>query len=289
MIDLAPLTERLDWALSHLEALNREVRRFLDTEPYTVTTERNPDTGGYLWRVAVRSGAPRRLSFLVGDCVHSIRSTLDNLVWLLSEGSSEKVRRNAAFVISADAEGFRNGRWKLDGLPDRVQRLIVDAQPFAPDQLPGTGRYIVAHSGLGPGLDTTSDLEDPYARTDERGRAEKHPLWLLERLWNDDKHRAPALIGAMSRSSNFSSTNLHIPAHSAFQFDMFVGVIHDGDKIAQFIPPDGFRSEAEIKLKPLFEIALDKEGEGFKEPVGDLLRKLHDHVRNTLLPQFAKL
>lgn len=282
MRDLTPITERLDWALRYIDALDSEVRKFLDTKPYDVIRERDANTGGYLWRVAVRNQPPRYLSFMAGDCIHNIRSPLDNLVHLLADGATDQERRNVAFVIKSTPDDFRGRAFKLAGLPQATRDIIARLQPFAPGQRPQVSSYVVGAAG------TLARIADPNARTDDKGLAEKHPLAVLERLWNDDKHRAPGLIGMVSRRGTLHHGDLSIPIGTRVSTDMVLGVVHDGDKIASFAP-GGFRIEADVKYEPEFQVTLDKEGEAFRNPLIPLLRRLHDHVRNVVVPQFAEV
>jgi hypothetical protein len=288
MVDFAPLYDRLDRALEHLETLEIEVDKFLNSNPYRVEGEGDISTTGYVWHVRVRSQPPRLLSLVAGDCIHNIRSPLDNLAWALSEGAADNLRERTAFVIAADEREFVSQQWRLRALPEAARLLMASVQPFAPEQLPCIGRMQLL-AGVGDLAPQVVDLDDPFARSDERGRAEKHPLWVLERLWNDDKHRSAPLVGAISRHIMLKHSGITVPTGGEFLIQMNTHVLSDAGLLVSLAASPGVHSKGDIRLEPIFEIALDKPGEGFAGSVITLLRELHDHVRFKVIPQFAEL
>jgi hypothetical protein len=73
---------KLARAAEHLESLNEEVASYLDSRPYEVVQETQPE-GNPLLVCKVNSLPPMRLSVLLGDFLHNLRSALDHLAWQL--------------------------------------------------------------------------------------------------------------------------------------------------------------------------------------------------------------
>ncbi len=102
---------------------------------------------------------------MVGDYVHSLRSSLDNLVTHLVERNGKRASRNNAFPIYA-----RESDWKRKVISPRDARLSPLYRVSAPD--------IAIIKGL-----------QPYCGRDETA-AKRTDLAVINRISNADKHRA---------------------------------------------------------------------------------------------------
>src|SRR5713101_5932887 len=74
---------RVKRAKHHLDDLNSEIGRFLETDPYPITQEPDPDRGGYLFRIHVKAEIPESIGLILVDLVDNIRAALDNLMFEL--------------------------------------------------------------------------------------------------------------------------------------------------------------------------------------------------------------
>ena len=104
---------------------------------------------------------------LIGECVHNLRSALDNLAFALSRLRRDPPRNPGAiaFPIYCDKRQFKeHGIRKLNQMPDAAKTLIERLQPFQRN------------------------------RSDVEGTPETDALVLLQWLNNADKHRVPALV-----------------------------------------------------------------------------------------------
>jgi hypothetical protein len=115
---------------------------------------------------------------LTGDAVHNLRSALDHLAWSLAGASAD---RHTEFPIFIDEAKFRDkGRTKMRGMPSQAKKIIKSLQPYKrPHGLP----------------------------------EEKEPLWLLQSLDIEDKHRtlnlvASGVMGRLHVSTNMAIRNL---------------------------------------------------------------------------------
>lgn len=257
----ARLEARLDHALKHLSAFEVEAQRFLDAKPYALIREDDPHGGRDRWRVQIRRPIPAALALIAGDCTNALRSTLDNLTWAIALKCSSTPPENTAFVIARSEERFHRSKWKLKGLPTGAVDEIERVQPYA----------------LG-------NLVQPI-RPDPSTNPDRDALWMLERLWNDDKHRAPALVAGLARVYDINFSGLSLPPQSGVSFELNVGAFKDGDVLVRSIPV-GEPFKGEFEPEPEFQIAFEEEGPARGTPVVGLIRTLHDLIRDRLIPRF---
>jgi hypothetical protein len=104
---------------------------------------------------------------LIGECVHNLRSALDNLAFALARLRRDPPRNPGAiaFPIYQDRSQFKkHGLGKLDQMPAEAASLIERLQPFQRDM---------------PEVEGTPDTD---------------ALVLLQGLNNADKHRVPSVV-----------------------------------------------------------------------------------------------
>jgi hypothetical protein len=139
----------------------------LGPHPYRIEEESNPQTGDRDFRLIGEADLPtfqRRIPMLpviVGDTIHQIRSSLDHAVWQIAKPPVEKV---TAFPICADESGHATSFY--GSVRER-----------------GVGVRYLKNVAL-PAFDYIESIQ-PYNRLGARDE-----LWLLNELWNKDKHRA---------------------------------------------------------------------------------------------------
>src|SRR5688500_16547143 len=75
---------RLDRALEHLQSLEAEVQRWLGTNPYNIIHEYHAERSEHVFRVDPHGPAPAKSGLILSDCLHQLRSSLDNLVYDLA-------------------------------------------------------------------------------------------------------------------------------------------------------------------------------------------------------------
>jgi hypothetical protein len=167
-------TMKLATADGHLRALDDAVAEFLATIPVRGCQR----VCGRPVHRARRLSAPtaRGLLMLTGDAVHNLRSALDHLAWSLAGASAD---RHTEFPIFIDEAKFRDkGRTKMRGMPSQAKKIIKSLQPYKrPHGLP----------------------------------EEKEPLWLLQSLDIEDKHRTLNLVASGVMGRLHVSTNMDRP------------------------------------------------------------------------------
>ena len=232
---------KVERASKHLEELEREVRAFFDNNPYRPIRHVDPeDTRYFIYQFPPQPVPPLSLAVIVGDVVHNLRSSLDHIAWQLSLLTTSEPYKNTAFPIFKDTKPTSVTNFKRmtkDVLPDAI-RVIEALQPY--------------HAG-----DT----------------AEYTHLWILNSLWNTDKHR---LLNAVP-------VRLTVPAFSGP--DGSIRHLPDGAtlmRIPKSAEPEK-NLEPEIRREILFEIP---------GPAGRvnlaLLGQIHHVVANEVIPLFAR-
>src|SRR5690349_14014279 len=134
---LADPREKLSRAREHLQLLDTEVAVFMKSNPYRCTYERDPKDGSHVWGVEVAKAAPMRLSILVGDATHNLRSCLDHIVWQLSLLTTATPYSRSEFPIydvefePQSNECFdKRGRVKIQHVPYPAKKYIESVQPY---------------------------------------------------------------------------------------------------------------------------------------------------------------
>lgn len=168
MVEAKPPFTAASWqrkfsrAQVHLQQLTELVDAFLATQPYSAVEEVNEQdrsTGpnpfasvSRTFRGVIRDKPPSEWSPIIGDCLNNLRSSLDHMAWALANGEG----RQTAFPIFTSSEEYKRVT------PVRHLRYVRED----------------AHT-LIEGVQPYHHLDGPEA----------HPLFLLDRLTNDDKHR----------------------------------------------------------------------------------------------------
>jgi hypothetical protein len=156
-------------AHEHLKTL-KETIDALGPHPYTIVEERDPQSGDRDFRVVgqMDPAAFKRvpmIAVIVGDVVHQIRSSLDHAMWQLAK---PPIERTTAFPICIDESGHRYAF-------------------YGSSKEPGVGVRYLKNVSL-QGFEYIAAIQ-PYNRLGERDE-----LWLLNELWNKDKHRALIVV-----------------------------------------------------------------------------------------------
>jgi hypothetical protein len=131
---------RLDRALYHLDSLEAEVDAWLEEGPYRTWTDFNPKRTRKLFWVEVLREPPAHLSLIIGDCLHNLRSALDNLVFELAlayqKGPlSSDIEGKSAFPIlsndiAKDPESLRKFDNMTGGIDPLAKAEVEGLQPY---------------------------------------------------------------------------------------------------------------------------------------------------------------
>lgn len=231
---------KIERAHEHLEVLEQEIREFLESKPYRATREENAQVPDYiLYAFRLEKPAPRRLGLIVGDVVHNLRSALDQLAWQLARCTTETPFHRTAFPIFKERTAATRKLFHqmLRDVPPKAREIIEEMQPY--------------HRG-----DT----------------AEIDPLWILDKLWNIDKHRVI----------------LPLPFRMTLPPVEGSGYVHqdvkdDGTILVGI--PKSFEPEKNFEPQISFDVAFQMGGPAGGASVENLVH-IHDTIRDEIFPRF---
>jgi hypothetical protein len=232
---------KMERAKIHLDALGVRVREFIESKPYRIMFKDDLERQEYKLIVEM-DDPPLDAALIAGDFICCLRSLLDHIVWQIAAqtGIAKLPFRTSAFPIFG--ENILDTQLAIAkatfGLPDEVTALIKSFQPY--------------HAG---------------------DRYKFHYLWVLNHLWNIDKHR-------------------HIPLHSgALQFDFAPESVKPiraqaFDDHGEMIFP--LSAKDNIKFNPRdAEVQFGDQSEGIVIPYEGLVN-IYMSVRDSVFPQFAR-
>lgn len=76
--DFTSANLKVQWAKVQINALNEVINRFLESDFYTFSNERDPKTGQYRISVISKAYSPADIYLLLGDAIHNLRTALDH-------------------------------------------------------------------------------------------------------------------------------------------------------------------------------------------------------------------
>lgn len=163
------LDAKLARASTQVAGLLQSVATWTSTNAISARCELRKGRLGYRLIQEEYAASPPLIEWGVwtGECVHNLRSGLDNLAYALARLHRDPPERpqDIAFPIYREKKKFdENGKRNIAQLPQQAAAVIERIQPFQRDGSP------------------------------EEGVAENDPLLLLQSLNNTDKHRVPSVV-----------------------------------------------------------------------------------------------
>jgi hypothetical protein len=172
---------KVERANIHLEFFRERVEALIKQHDlYGIDTKDDPQTGQVIiYGEAFVEPLSEEWGTIIGDVVHNLRSTLDHLVWQLTLANGHM----PPAVIPRKRSDL-DYRWRQIGFP---------IYSFDPRKRYPSGRRISWRWqppdglwGVRPALRTEFQRLQPFYR---RKKPDRHPLAVLDELWNIDKHR----------------------------------------------------------------------------------------------------
>jgi hypothetical protein len=182
---------KINWAHRNIEQLDQAVNDwFKDGQTFSHEVVPNPDEPGtLLLKVSAVAIPIAPLSLVVGDIIQNIRSSLDYAVYQLAKSYGHvefsKISHRSQFPIFGNVSNSGN---TIDGERCFQENAIND-----------TIKYI------SPAAQSIIESVQPYKNGD---KFEEHPLWLLNKLSNIDKHRC-LHVGA-AYAGSYSVSKCHV-------------------------------------------------------------------------------
>lgn len=226
-------------AREHLGVLDELIGAYVGRKPYEFAAEvdANSEMRTFL---TVHELPPDELwGPIIGDAVHNLRSALDHLAWLLALPSARRdTPRGIEFPIYLDDPATN----------PKVRRAL---------------RKKLAC--LRPDSHALVDAAQPYKRGDSH-----HPLWLLQALWNTDKHRSMHVTGILfARPETERHPMYGFTSWSSLPFDRTHGSEFRTHLGTQWPAPHPGEIEAQVHAnqQQTFDVTLDG-GDG--DPYGGI-------------------
>ena len=163
---------KINWAHFHIQQLDQAIQDwFRDGSKFTHEIISNPEEQNtLLLRVSADIIPTSPLSLAIGDIIQNIRSSLDHAVYQLGESSGHedfaKNSHRSQFPIFGNVSNSGN---EIDGA-DKFQKNAIN----------NTIKF------LSPAAQNIIESVQPFKDEDKYA---EHPLWLLNKLSNLDKHR----------------------------------------------------------------------------------------------------
>lgn len=220
--------QKIDRSLEHLNALNQHAERFFEEygdRIYVVHGETNSQRTKQLFRPQLVVKFPLLYwGIIAGDAVHSLRSALDQLAYVLSTDPDG----NTAFPICTRKKDWvTQAPAMMWGIPEPFIAAIDKSQPY--------------HRG---------------------GAANTHPLAILRELSNTDKHRYIPVTAVIPSDAEFTVVSTQgIASHGSVMLRS--RVFEDGAVFAEVsIVPDDSGLEPQMDMDGMltFHIAFGRSG-----------------------------
>jgi len=232
---------KIERANEHIKNLSLEYSAHANSGQYRIVQEYDTANGILVLKFADVKTLPTRLSVIIGDALHQLRSALDHSIHQLILKNGGIVTKKTQFPVFQSHEGYvARGHPMISGLSVPAAALIESFQPY---QL-GTS-------------------------------AGEHPLWVLAELNNADKHRL-LLVTAITMEGPLefefkSALTIDTTTRRPGEFDLCVrhgGQIENGATFASF------RTTAqEVQMESQISSAVAFQEDGFSrgKPVIPLL------------------
>jgi hypothetical protein len=244
---------KMERARLHLENLDFAVQKWLEVHADLIREETDPETGDDLLVVDGPAVPPAdAISLIAADCIHNLRASLDQLVFALSWSYAvgpltKEVAEGCEFpVYGPRAPKARELRKRIGAVHPDAQVIIEDLQPHK--------------------------AGDSFA-------SEK--LWILDQLWNLDKHRTLPLTVFGQQSIQVSPWALTTSATYRV-----AGPIHRKTEIIRFA---GGRPESypDPKSAVVLDIAFGQGTPAYGHPVVPFLEELADYLRDDIISKLT--
>jgi hypothetical protein len=221
--DLAGVRAKLRRAEEHRLAYDEVFESYLETHPYSILFEFDPETGWNVFRWVVVAEPPLEdLSLIFSDIVGNLRSTLDYLVWQLVLQGGRKPGRQTGFPIVKRARDWPvQGGSALKGVAPEWAELIEAMQPF-------------------------QRFDQP----------ELHPLAILEHVNNLTKHRFLPAAVLTAEKFGYLINVADVPEGEMFESqDQLDSPVENGGEVARFRTESRLQVAVHIAENPRFRLS----------------------------------
>lgn len=241
---LSAVNDRIGRAEQHLDTLKAGFLSYYDADGCFITGEYKPDPNGRRGTVEeVEITIPEidaHLNTLVGEVLHNLHSALEHLGWQLVSHAGGEPTEQTYFPIchvapATNKKGQQVGPGIAGGISDAARTLIDAVQPYK------------------WGDDYTS-----------------HPLWVLHRLWNIDKHRH---VIARGTHTTVVFRGLNVPR---FRFTSQLHSTGEHGATLNLVPDD---PTMKVDAYTTVRVAIHEPDERIEKPLVETLEEAHEALR----------
>lgn len=263
---LVGVHEKLVRADEHLLAVRQAEAEYIVTEEFGIRDQweahipEKSGRSGTTWRADLKPPPPLRIAVLCGDFVHNLRSALDHLAraLVLEQGGIPNDDPSAGQVTQ---------------FPVLEERLTKG----------GTVRRLQIVGGISPAAEHLLDSVQPYQAVHD---PTVHPLWVLNYLWNVDKHRTLNVVGVnLGRVTiSFSDGRTGYARAAPFEDGRLIFWVLDDT------PDVDHNASSTVEYKPSLALQDVLGGSGTDPvPLVDLLQEIRNYVRYDIVAPFARV
>lgn len=234
---------KVEQAKKHLCDLEVARNRFIDSKPYRIGRESDPQTGYNIYHVFDIQPPPVEIGLIAGDVIHNLRSALDHLTYQLVLINGAVPTKQTAFPVFDDAMKYKTG------LAEKVKGMAQSAI----DAIDATESY---QGGKGAGL------------------------WVLHYLDIADKHHALLTPLINVTGASFTIPGFWERGYrgvGGVSFPKFGKPLKDGDVIATR------ETEMDNDMNLSLDVAFTEPEVIEGKPVIETLQRLVDLVDNLIL------
>ena len=256
---------RLDWEQKHLERLEAKERGWQESRPCRVWTEFDMKSSKNLIWAEILKPPPADFPLILGDCLHNLRSALDNLAFELLTAyqkgrPSKRMSGESGFPIRRleNEESLKEFQKMTRGMHPEAQALIKRLQP--------------------------------YNRGDENSS-----LLNLARLHNTDKHQLPHItVVPQPDSITFFTTDLEglQPPDLEISWEPVESraIIGRYSPSGRHLPLGEHYTEMDMQHPPTFRLGFGERApdviQGWE--VASTMRRIHDFISFDVAPELIR-
>lgn len=230
---------KVERAKKHLDELYSAHEDFAKSEPHTLS---HTEEGGYFVLTVKVNDPPFELALMAGDFVSCLRSALDHLAWQLGDIASKESKRLAFPIFGENSVSVQESIARQTyGIAEPAICLIKKLQPY--------------NSG--------------NAHRDQ-------PLWILNELWNIDKHRHITLHSGIF---NFQLSQTYPKSMGEPQVTQI-----DGGCEMRF--PLAAKEHMDLKPRVVVEVRFGDERKRIEVGL-QWFTEVYEFVSKAVIPQFA--
>ncbi len=262
-------SRKLDRAETHIDALEYSIKRWLQSDAYTLVKKFEPETRDQVVRAKITQPFDEGWPLLIGDAVHNLRSALDHIAYRLAYDGYQA--QNPGGTIPAGQQ--RRILFPVVAVSNDDRLSVED---FYAQGIKGQLRYVAS----GPAA--RIEALQPYKRSPANPCAD--PLWIVNDLDIIDKHRKlhTAAIGPPLRSLQTTlGTDIK-------QLRVNVGPVENDAEVLRWNARSPSGKAVKIQAQLSRHIALAEGPPAAKQTdVIDLLRTCLRYVTDTVIPELA--